>query len=184
MEPILTLPYSEWLVAEKLMQLLSPKEGYSVYAPLSRQEKGVDLLVTRRTGAQSHAVTIQVKYSRAYEQRGGHRFGIWFKIFDVPDQADFIVFAALYPTTDGRGDRRRSSWWASMMMLFTREELTNFFSGLRTRAGLPERMFAFGFSGPDAVVLIRGTQDRTQPDFTNHLLNNRIDIVKQRLGAA
>jgi len=46
MEPILTLPYSEWLVAEKLMRLLPPKEGYSVYAPLSRQEKGVDLLVT------------------------------------------------------------------------------------------------------------------------------------------
>ena len=184
MEPIVTLPYSEWLVAEKLMQLLPSKHGYSVYAPLSRQEKGVDRLLTRRTAGHNHTATIQVKYSRAYEQRGGHRFGIWFKAFEVPEQADFIIFAALYPTSDGRGDRRRASWWASMMLLFTREELSSFFAGLRTRSGTPDRMFAFGFSTPETIVLIRGTQDRTQTDFTAHLLTNRVKTLQKCLGAA
>jgi hypothetical protein len=183
MEPILTLPYSEWLVAEKLMKLLSARDGYSVYAPLSRQEKGVDLLVTRRSAGESRAASIQVKYSRAYEQRAGYRFGIWFKIFAIPKEADFIVFAALYPTTDGRGDRRRSSWWASVMLLFTQEELAEFFASLRTRAGNPDRMFAFGFSTPDEIVLIRGTQDRTQPKFSSYLLDKRVAVIEKRLAA-
>ena len=54
MEPIVTLPYSEWLVAEQLMKQLPARQGYSVYAPLSRQEKGVDLLVTRRATGKTY----------------------------------------------------------------------------------------------------------------------------------
>ena len=50
MEPIITLPYSEWLVAEHLMKTFPIREGYSLYAPLSRQEKGVDLILSRRAG--------------------------------------------------------------------------------------------------------------------------------------
>ena len=57
MEPILTLPYSEWLVAEQLMKALPASQGYSVYAPLSRQEKGVDLLLARRSNGVTRAVT-------------------------------------------------------------------------------------------------------------------------------
>src|SRR5579859_7225634 len=65
MEPIVTLPYSEWLVAQQLMKVLPASQGYSVYAPLSRQEKGVDLLLARRANGVTRAATLQVKYSRA-----------------------------------------------------------------------------------------------------------------------
>src|SRR5215813_5905457 len=105
MEPILTLPYSEWLVAEHLMRSFPAREGYSVYAPLSRQEKGVDLLLTRRFGTITRAAALQVKYSRAYEARQGapFRFVAWFRSFPVSDRADFFVLASLYPNVTGRG---------------------------------------------------------------------------------
>jgi hypothetical protein len=52
MDPIIALPYSEWVVAQQLTKSFPVREGYSVFAPLSRQEKGVDLvLVQRQRGA-------------------------------------------------------------------------------------------------------------------------------------
>jgi hypothetical protein len=48
MEPIFSLPYSEFCVAQQLARLLPAAEGYSLYAPVSRQQKGVDLLIARR----------------------------------------------------------------------------------------------------------------------------------------
>src|SRR3954452_25356618 len=102
MEPILTLPYSEWLVAEHLMRELPGSEGFSVYDPLSRQERGVDLLLSRRTGSVSRVAAIQVKYSRAYEKPGSEfKFVTWFKSFRVPPEADFIILVALYPNVTG-----------------------------------------------------------------------------------
>jgi hypothetical protein len=111
MEPIVTLPYSEWLVAQQLKKALPASEGYSVYAPLSRQEKGVDLLITRRLHGVTRAATLQVKYSRAYERPPGatYRFSTWFRVFPVSERADFFIFASLYPHIDGRGGGARSS---------------------------------------------------------------------------
>jgi hypothetical protein len=67
MDPVFTLQWPEFLVAERLQSLLPKKDGYSVLIPLSRQEKGVDLVIHRRdkSGASS-VLTIQVKASRTY----------------------------------------------------------------------------------------------------------------------
>jgi len=45
MDGIFTLPYSEVYVAETLNHLFRPKEGYGVFIPSSRQQKGIDLLL-------------------------------------------------------------------------------------------------------------------------------------------
>ena len=146
MEPILTLPYSEWLVAEHIMKHLRTRDGYSVYAPLSRQEKGVDLLVTRRTQGRTRAASIQVKYSRVWENAPSsrERFTSWYGVFDVPEQADFIILVSLYPQTDGRGGGKKSSWWHPLFLLFDREEMRAFMATVRTKAGKPDKMFGFG----------------------------------------
>jgi hypothetical protein len=162
------------------MKELPTREGYSVYAPLSRQEKGVDLLITRRANGRSTVATLQVKYSRAYEnERKEFRFAIWFRSFPVPEQADFFVLAALYPNITGRANGPRSSWWSSLMLLFTREELAEFLSGLRTKRGHAERMFYFEFDSPERVVLTRGATDRK--DLAEYTLENRLALLREYL---
>lgn len=184
MEPILTLPYSEWLVAGQLMSALPAAEGFSVYAPLSRQEKGVDLLLIRRTGHVSRVATLQVKYSRAYEAAPGaeFKFVIWFRGFPVPTEADFIILAALYPNITGSGGGKKSSWWLPLLLVFRREEMEVFISSLRTKSGSPDRMFYFGFDSPARVVQTRGApKHRDCSEFT---FQHRLPLLREFLGAA
>ena len=139
MEPILTLPDSEWLVAEQLMKEFPSRAGYSVYAPLSRQEKGVDLLLTRRLKGVQRAAALQVKYSRAYEQKSGgpFRFAIWFRSFPVADQVDFFFLAALYPNVTGHGGGKRTSWWLPLMLVFERHEMADLIASLQLAPARP-----------------------------------------------
>src|SRR5262245_34391922 len=106
MDPCFTLPYSEFVVAQRLTHALPAKMGFAVYAPLSRQQPGVDLVVVRRRGRHSWAKTIQVKSSRTYSKRPStrqrrsralreFRFDTWLKSFDCPPQADFFCIVAL-----------------------------------------------------------------------------------------
>ena len=184
MEPIVTLPYSEWLVAEHLMAALPASHGYSVYAPLSRQEKGVDLLLARRLHGVTRVAALQVKYARAFVKSPKYqfRFEIWFKAFPVSDRADFFVLATLYPNITGRGDGTKSSWWLPLLLLFRREEMNELISSLRTRPGKVERMFYFGFDTPDRVVLTRGKPEH--PDFSSFTFAKRLPILKEYLGPA
>jgi hypothetical protein len=66
MEPVFTLPYSEFCVAQQLAKLLPASKGYSLYAPVSRQQPGVDLVIAQRRGGNVHVACIQVKSSRVY----------------------------------------------------------------------------------------------------------------------
>ena len=182
MEPILTLQYSEWLVAERLMKKLPACEGYSVYAPLSRQEQGVDLLISRRASGVTHTAALQVKYSRSYEKppNAPFRFEISFNNFSVSERADFFVLTGLYPNVTGRGGGPRSSWWLSLMLLFAREEMTALLSSLQTRKGVPETRFYFGFDHPiKKIVLTRGAPEHR--DFTGSSLESRLHLLKQHL---
>src|SRR6266481_3808787 len=99
MEPIFTLPYSEFCVAQQLARWLPASRGYSLYAPVSRQQPGVGLVVARRRGSKVRVACIQVKSSRTYSPRTvptarttrpTFRYYTWFNNFDVPPQADFF----------------------------------------------------------------------------------------------
>ncbi len=187
MEPILTLPYSEWLVADQLMKALPASQGYSVFAPLSRQEKGVDLLLSRRLrGGVTRTASLQVKYSRAYEQphKAKFRFVIWFRAFPVSERADFFVLASLYPNVTGHGGGTRSSWWLPLMLLFRREEIVDLLSSLRTRSGKRDRMFYFGFDKPDRIVLTRGAPEDLDFNFSSFSLAAGLPVLRRYLGPA
>lgn len=181
MEPIVTLPYSEWMVAEHLATALPARHGYSVFVPLSRQEKGVDLLVTHRASGRSRTAAVQVKFSRTYEGKAGadHAFGTFFNRFRVPEEADFFVFATLYPNITGSGRSAKEDRWLPLLLLFTRTETTQLLESLRTKSGGKENRFYFGFSSPKKVVLTRGSAG--QPDYTKFLFANRVVVLKQFL---
>ena len=64
MEPIFTISYSEYSVISELSHYLKKNDGYSLYIPASRQEKGVDFIL--RNSRSRKCVSFQVKGSRSY----------------------------------------------------------------------------------------------------------------------
>ncbi len=187
MEPVFTLPYSEYSVAQKLASLLPVSEGYSLFAPLSRQEKGVDLIITRRRGRVTRAASIQVKASRTYSARARSERSLrfhyytWFSNFELPGQADFVALVAIYPTDDARRSRARASWWAPVVLLFTHSEMRRFLRSVRTRGGARDRMFGFGFNDETAIFQTRGDQRGRRLDFSDYLLDVKIRSLQQFL---
>ena len=69
MDPVFTLPFSEYAVLDKITRHLDKKDGFSIYVPVSRQEKGVDFLVHNSNNNRS--LRFQVKSSRSYVDDGG-----------------------------------------------------------------------------------------------------------------
>lgn len=187
MEPVFTLPFSEYAVAQQLHRLFPPSSGYSLFAPLSRQEKGVDLVITRRRRRTTRAASIQVKASRTYSRRvvtersGRFRYDTWFNNFELPGEADFVALVALYPPDETRNSRRRGSWWAPVVLLFTHAEMRRFLRRVRTVTGTRDRMFGFGFTEANEIFQTRGDQHRRRRDFSQHLLDRQVPVLRRFL---
>ncbi len=186
MEPIFTLPYSEFCVAQQLNRLLPSSHGYSVYAPLSRQEPGVDLVLARRMRGVSRVATIQVKSSRTYSRKTTttrtkrpYRYHTWFNNFDCPSQADFFCLVSLYPAVDTKQRHDLGTWWAPQILVFSQPEMRRFLRSVKTVAGKRDRMFGFGFNKPDEAVQLRGDRYRRHRDFSQHLLGHRVGILRR-----
>lgn len=190
MDPVFTLPYSEYAVAQQLQRQLPNSQGYSLFAPLSRQEKGVDLILTRRRGRVTRAASLQVKASRTYspsartQRSKAFRFSTWFNNFELPGEADFVALVAIYPTDEARSSRHRGSWWAPVIMVFTHAEMRRFLRSVRTVGGMRDRMFGFGFNEPSRIYQTRGDQRRRQRDYSPFLLENRVHALQRFLSGS
>jgi hypothetical protein len=189
LDPVYTIPYGEFCVAQQLSRLLPRADGYSIYAPLSRQEPGVDLIVTRRTTGRTRVAAIQVKGSRTYSRpsvtartKRPFRYYTWYNTFECPEQADFFCLVALYPATDVTQKRELGSWWAPQILLFSQAEMRRLLRGVRTLAGHPDRMFGFGFNDSREAFQTRGDPKRRFRDFSAHLLARRRAELERFLG--
>ena len=191
MDPVFTIQWPEFLLADRLSKLLPKSRGYSVMVPTSRQEKAVDLAVVRKqpNGA-SRVATFQVKASRTYSpappkrtttQR--FRFYTWFNRFAVPDEADFFLLFGMYAPDPARTKPVGPSWYRDCTLLFTLKEMRDFMSTCLTVGGTEDKMFGFGFDNEKKVVQTRGDRFRQGRDFTSHLLDNRLALVEKALGA-
>lgn len=188
MEPVFTLPYSEYCVAQRLRKLFPATKGYAIYVPPSRQEPGVDLILARRVSRRTRVVTIQVKSSRTYTRRietertkRPFRYRTWFNTFECPSQADFVCLVSLYPARDGDERRELGTWWAPQILLFTHAEMRKFLRRVRTVGGKPDRMFGFGFDHAGQAHQTRGDQLRRFRDFSAHLLEKRKGALRAAL---
>lgn len=162
MEAIFTLSYPEYTVAMHLQQYFKKSEGYSVSIPLSRQQKGFDLLMynlkTKR------AVSLQVKSSRIWSTKKpdeDFQYSAWFNRFQINDNVDFYVFFILYPINalDKKrlGKENPNKWWRSRIVLLDNAEISALFRELKTKKGEPERFFYFGFNEvPLDIFITRG----------------------------
>lgn len=189
MEPVFTLQWPEFLLASRLQKLFPKTEGYAVLVPASRQEKGIDLALLKKSATRSsRVVALQVKASRTY---GGDepkrsttvrfKYRTWFNRFDVPDEADFILLFGLYAPDRERTKRINASWYRDCTLLFSNAEMRTFMANCFTVSGKPDGMFGFGFDEPDAVFQTRGDATRRLTDFSNYLLERRAHLLRAAL---
>ncbi len=188
MEPIFSLTYAEFCVAQRLQRLLPAAQGYAVYVPASRQEPGVDLVIVRRKRSRTAAATIQVKSSRTYSPAGNSirkatrfRYHTWFNTFECPDQADFFCLVALYPAIDVKHQRELGTWGAPQILVFSQSEMRTFLRSVKTVGGKRDPMFGFGFDDPEVVYQTRGDRHRRFLDFSDHLLERRVTTLRRFL---
>jgi hypothetical protein len=188
MEPIFSLPYSEFCVAQQLARLLRPSQGYSLYIPTSRQQPGVDLVIARRHKGKVRVACIQVKSSRTYSRpavtvrtKTAFRYETWFKNFECPPQADFFCLVALYPAVDSAQRRELGTWWAPQILLFSQAEMRRFLRSVRTVGGKKDPMFGFGFDRAEEVVQTRGDSARRFRNFSQYLLSRRVARLRKFL---
>ncbi len=181
MDPVFTIQWPEFLLANRLTKLLPKSEGYSVFIPTSRQQKGIDLAVIRKqSNTESRVATFQVKASRTFslgppkrESTKRFRFFTLFNRFDVPDEADFFLLFAMYAPDAGRTKPVNAPWYKDCTLLFTLDEMKSFMACCLTVCGTRDKMFGFGFDDEQKVVQVRGDKERCQRDYTDHLLRTR-----------
>lgn len=182
MDPVFVLQWPEFVVAQRLQDLLPRNDGYSVLVPLSRQEKGVDLAVLHRLAdGNSRTITIQVKASRTYlsgpakrQDTVRYQFTTWFNRFEPSDRADFFVLFGLFAPSLGQTTTVSATWYKDCSLLFSREEMKRFIAECKTVGGQPDRMFGFSFNDTSKVILTRGDMDRSGKDYSDHVLERRI----------
>jgi hypothetical protein len=191
MDPVFTIPYPEYVVAGEPSKLLPKAKGYSVNVPLSRQQKGFDLLVY--SFGSRKAATIQIKSSRAYPQhppkrestRTHFRYGLWFNNFKHEEgAADFYILFGLYPLPSSPDKplnrRRKPSEWADWKILcFSDSEMKGFLASVSSKSGKSDRFFGFGFNEKSSeIILTRGGEAE---HFEQFLLKNKIHELERFL---
>ncbi len=186
MEPVFALPYSEYLAANLLSRYFKTRAGYSLFVPTSRQEKGIDILLTKRIGTILKCASFQVKSSRTYSPVPAKKrattirysYYTWFNTFQVPNQADFFLLVGIYPPDQNRTRKVAYSWWDSVVLLFTHDEMRSFINQIKTRRGAPDKMFGFGFDSAAKIILTRGDENRSMQDYSAYLFQNRLSEIE------
>jgi hypothetical protein len=189
MDPVFTLPYTEFCIANYLNEKFKSKDGYSIYVPLSRQEKGVDLILAKRQGTDCSSISIQVKASRTYSPKPPknkkiirHIYYTWFNRYKIPEEADFFTLVGIYPPEENRTLKTRChSWWSSIVLLFTQKEMKSFMSDVKTKKGKDDKMFGFGFDEPTEIYQTRGIQTGQEKNMTDYLIDKRLNILETLL---
>jgi hypothetical protein len=189
MDGIFTLPYSEFEIVNKFQESFKRKDGFSVYIPVSRQEKAVDFILSKN---KSHKIArFQVKSSRTYIheaeiKKNGviknpeYKYNLWFNNFiEKYEQgsADYYLLFGLYPiyTNDSSID---SNFWKSMIVCLSDEKMNETLKNVLTkREKKSDRFYGLSFNHPNQIVGTRGFLNN--PDFSEYILEKQIEnIVK------
>jgi len=187
MESVFTLPYTEFVVAEQLSRALSKSEGYAVCIPLSRQQRGMDLLVHNLNTGKS--ATIQVKSSRAYVNRpkqrelagGPYDYHLWFNAFDAGSPtADFYALVGLFPSRRLSGRplsraRRPGNWWQNVILILPAARVRSL---MRSIARQHEKFFYVSFD--ESLKRVALTRGAAKPhSWTELLLKKNVPELRR-----
>ncbi len=180
-----SLSYGEDVVASEMSTILNgmKKKQYSIYAPLSRQEKGIDLLI--RNNNNGKTTTIQVKESRIFKNEKA--FHTWFNHFKIDDnqRADFYALTTMYPFYNCDGLMKMSAVvYKPLILIFTYKEMKEELENLsRTKKGNTDRAFYHEFIEEDDIKMTRGyksgtnTLNKGKAERGVYLLKNKVKEI-------
>ena len=176
MEPIFTMQYGEFAVADYLAKKI---KNASVFIPASAQEKGIDLLLYRHANGCNTTNTIQVKMSRTYynDKPGtGFPYYLWFNRFPIQKNANWYILVGIYAKRPEDADtaKAKSTSWDTIMLAFTNKEMAAFMAEVKQKKdpSKDDKMFGFGFDDEEHIVQTRGYA--TKRDMSAYLLKNRL----------
>ena len=180
MQPIFTMQYGEFAVADYLSKKIKPA---SVFIPSSTTEKGIDLLLYKHEFGVNKINTIQVKMSRTYYSDNGKGFPnyLWFNRFDVQQTADWYILVGIYAKHPKNSSNAKSNdtKWDTIMLAFTNEEMKKFMAEVKQKKDptKDDKMFGFGFDDAGNISQTRGYP--ANRDMSQYLIENRIDEIKK-----
>lgn len=189
MDTVFTIQWPEFQLANRLQKMLKKKDGYSIYIPLSRQEKGVDLVLLKKSiNGGSRALTIQVKASRVYMSKPPKnpgktyfRFNTWFNRFVVQPEADLYLLYGTYAPDPNRTLKVGAKWYQDSTLMFTNEEMKIFIDSCLTVKEKPDGKFGFGFDDNTKIYQTRRDRDKQLKDYPQHLLEKRLERIAEML---
>ena len=154
MEPIFTLQYGEYKVAEYLKKHLN-KKGHKV-------------------------LTVQVKMSRTYEDdKKELPYGLWFNRFDTHDNADWYMLVGNY-CKNKKSLKANNTNWGTIILAFNNKEMNKFLKIVRLRNddSKPDKFFGLRFDDDKNIILTRGS--KIKKDMSKYLIENRIDEIIEK----
>ena len=180
MEPIFTMQYGEFAVADYLSKKI---KNASVFIPASSQEKGIDLLLYRHENGCNTTNTIQVKMSRTYyddKENATYPYHLWFNRFRVQKNANWYILVGIYAKRpdDAATAKAKSTSWDTIMLAFTNKEMAAFMAEVKQKKdpSKDDKMFGFGFDDAKKVAQTRGYAE--QRDMSMFLIENRIEEIR------
>jgi hypothetical protein len=189
MDPVFTLSYSEYAVVEKITEYLSKRDGFSVYVPVSRQEKNVDFLV--HNSNHNRSLRFQVKSSRSYVrdddehsvEKNHLKFTLWFSNFQKkysPGKAEYYVLFGLFPHVVNSSVSSQKESWRSLILCIPDIQMGGLLDSVRTKKeNRPDKFFYVAFDSPDQIYGTRGFPAKR--DLTEFLLNKQVPNIKRTL---
>ena len=185
-----SLSYGEDVVAKNLSDELNTnhKKQYSIYAPLSRQEKGIDILI--RNNENCKTASIQVKESRTWSTKEG-KYMTFFNSFKIDDEqrADYYALITMYPYyKDEKPLKLSLVEYKPLILIFTYEEMKEELNGLTNKKNKTKATkFYHLFNTEDDIVLDRGyveghnTLNNGSNERSIFLLKNRVNDIRDFL---
>lgn len=179
MEPIFTMQYGEFAVADYLSKKIKDS---SVFIPTSAQQKGIDMLLYRYVDNHNITNTIQVKMSRTYykeRQRKGFTYNLWFNSFDIQENANWYILVGIYARFPQNANARaKSTIWDTIMLAFTNKEMQIFMDSVKQKKDptKDDKMFGFGFDEDKVIYQTRGCSHPI--DVSNYLIDNRLNDIQ------
>ena len=187
------IDYGEYIVSDELLKTLNKGnekfKEFSIFAPLSRQEKGIDLILYKK--GSNRVATIQVKASRSYlEQRKKkeNSNSLWLNNFKIDDEvrADFYFIVGNYLKTNTeallikKGLPITAIDYSSIILVYTYEEMLEELKSITKKTkDEPDKFFSYRFRTEDDIELNRGFNSKISNDRsrTNHLLKNKFTVI-------
>lgn len=192
MDGIFTLSYSEFEVINLIQKFFKKSEGYSVYIPVSRQQKGIDFII--HNYIKNKTIRFQVKSSRTYVHEGRElkngdfkkpdfKYHLWLNNFHEKyekDHCDYYIIFGLYPVYSSEKNIKES-FWKTILLCYSENEMFDLLGKIKTKKeGKMDRFFSYAFNSGDEIFNDRGLNEKV--NATEFLLKNRIkDILKSEV---